>query len=148
MVSSDCIQALQADISVVETGAAVVPKSMPLLDEPTPETELRWKCHTCKSFFYDRYLVMTDDGKKHCPGCGETHLVKMCRLDHADCTHIDPIAKIAYCPECGQPMCPECGCHDVLTISRVTGYLQDVSGWNAGKKQELKDRHRWNPGSS
>jgi len=25
-------------------------------------------------------------------------------------------------------------------LSRVTGYIQAVSGWNEGKKQELKDR--------
>jgi len=25
----------------------------------------------------------------------------------------------------------------------VTGYLQEVSGWNAGKQQELKDRKRY-----
>ena len=35
------------------------------------------------------------------------------------------------------------GSHDVVQISRVTGYLQDVSGWNAGKQQELKDRVRY-----
>ena len=39
--------------------------------------------------------------------------------------------------------CPECGSHDVVQISRVTGYLQEVSGWNAGKQQELKDRARY-----
>jgi anaerobic ribonucleoside-triphosphate reductase len=31
----------------------------------------------------------------------------------------------------------------VVQISRVTGYLQEVSGWNAGKQQELKDRARY-----
>ncbi|MBP8676317.1 MAG: oxidoreductase, partial [Methanoculleus sp.] len=36
-----------------------------------------------------------------------------------------------------------CGSHDVMQISRVTGYLQDVAGWNAGKQQELKDRVRY-----
>jgi anaerobic ribonucleoside-triphosphate reductase len=40
-------------------------------------------------------------------------------------------------------VCPECGSHDVTQISRVTGYLQDVSGWNASKQQELKDRMRY-----
>ena len=38
---------------------------------------------------------------------------------------------------------PGCGSHDVTQISRVTGYLQEVSGWNAGKQQELKDRQRY-----
>lgn len=47
------------------------------------------------------------------------------------------------CPMCGAPMCPDCGNHVVDTISRVTGYLQVVSGWNEAKKQEFKDRHRY-----
>ncbi len=28
--------------------------------------------------------------------------------------------------------------------SRITGYYQEVSGWNAGKKEELKNRYRYN----
>jgi len=27
--------------------------------------------------------------------------------------------------------------------SRITGYYQNISGWNAGKLQELKDRKRY-----
>ena len=27
--------------------------------------------------------------------------------------------------------------------SRITGYYQNVSGWNTGKKQELRDRIRY-----
>ena len=59
-------------------------------------------------------------------GMGDTHPYPLC------------------CPECGEPMCPECGCHDVSQISRITGYCSDVEGWNNAKKQELKDRHRVN----
>ena len=72
---------------------------------------------------------------------GDT-LVKMCPNDNNECGH-DVIDGIAYCDLCGAPMCPECGCHDVSQISRVTGYLQEVAGWNAGKAQELKDRTRY-----
>ncbi len=32
--------------------------------------------------------------------------------------------------------------HGLESYSRVTGYLQNTDGWNAGKKQELKDRYR------
>jgi anaerobic ribonucleoside-triphosphate reductase len=53
------------------------------------------------------------------------------------------IATIAYCPLCGKAVCPACGTHDVVQISRVTGYLQAVEGFNAAKKQELKDRTRY-----
>jgi anaerobic ribonucleoside-triphosphate reductase len=68
----------------------------------------------------------------------------MCPLDHChcNCNGGKPIIGIEYCPICGDPICPECGTHDVTQISRVTGYLQDVNGFNEGKKQELKDRNR------
>jgi anaerobic ribonucleoside-triphosphate reductase len=80
--------------------------------------------------------------EKPCPKCGETHLEVMCPLDHCHCNH-EIISGIDYCPLCGKAVCPECGSHDVTQISRVTGYLQDVSGWNASKQQELKDRMRY-----
>ncbi|MCK9576493.1 MAG: anaerobic ribonucleoside-triphosphate reductase [Clostridia bacterium] len=38
--------------------------------------------------------------------------------------------------------CPKCGSENVQHLSRITGYLQAVEGWNAGKRQELKDRKR------
>ncbi len=110
--------------------------------KPETKTGQKYKCHTCHTILYESELV---GDNKTCPECGEifSHLQKMCKLDHCNCTH-EVITKIAYCPECGMPICPECGCHDVVQISRVTGYLQDVSGWNAGKQQELKDRRRTN----
>ncbi|MDD1758905.1 MAG: anaerobic ribonucleoside-triphosphate reductase [Methanotrichaceae archaeon] len=40
--------------------------------------------------------------------------------------------------------CPNCYSHELDHISRITGYLQAVSGWNSAKKQELKDRKRYN----
>jgi ribonucleoside-triphosphate reductase (formate) len=39
--------------------------------------------------------------------------------------------------------CPNCGSDEVDHISRITGYLQAVSGWNSAKRQELKDRKRY-----
>lgn len=54
------------------------------------------------------------------------------------------VSGIAYCPSCGAPMCPICHRHNVTQLSRVTGYISDASGWNAAKKQELKDRTRYN----
>ena len=47
------------------------------------------------------------------------------------------------CPKCKQPCCPICFSHDVVQISRVTGYLSEVSGWNRGKQQELQDRRHY-----
>lgn len=95
----------------------------------------RYKCHVCK------YILEEEDLNGNlCPACGIAPVV-MCELDHCGCHH-EITSGSAYCPECGEAVCPICNCHDVEVISRVTGYMQDVRGWNAGKQQELKDRHR------
>ncbi|MGB9928106.1 MAG: anaerobic ribonucleoside-triphosphate reductase [Methanosarcina sp.] len=39
--------------------------------------------------------------------------------------------------------CPKCGSENVQHLSRITGYLQSVEGWNRGKRQELLDRKRY-----
>lgn len=39
--------------------------------------------------------------------------------------------------------CENCGSTDVEQLSRVTGYVQAVHGWNAAKRQELADRMRY-----
>lgn len=96
-----------------------------------PMGEKRWKCMKC--------FHIVDASP--CPLCGDTHVVEMCPLDHCNCHH-EIITKIEYCPICGNAICPECGCHDVVQVSRVTGYLADVAGFNNGKKAELKDRKR------
>jgi ribonucleoside-triphosphate reductase len=55
---------------------------------------------------------------------------------------------MTHCNKCGKmtgglkDACPACGTTDVEQYSRITGYYQKVSGWNKGKKQELKDRRR------
>jgi anaerobic ribonucleoside-triphosphate reductase len=38
--------------------------------------------------------------------------------------------------------CPYCDSENIDHITRVTGYFTKVSGWNKGKKAELKDRYR------
>ncbi|MCK4796334.1 MAG: hypothetical protein KAT05_03075, partial [Spirochaetes bacterium] len=42
--------------------------------------------------------------------------------------------------------CPNCDSENIEHLSRVTGYIQAVGGWNEGKKQELKDRTRYGVG--
>jgi ribonucleoside-triphosphate reductase len=42
--------------------------------------------------------------------------------------------------------CPKCGSEHVQHLSRITGYLQSVEGWNKGKRQELLDRKRYSTG--
>lgn len=102
--------------------------------ENIPKDERVYKCHTCHS--------IVDENP--CPVCKETRLEIMCPLDHCECTHTEPSGVVAYCPLCGEMICPECGTHDVVVISRVTGYLSDVSGWGQGKRAEFKDRTRYN----
>jgi len=53
---------------------------------------------------------------------------------------------IKYCDVCGKSMCPICSRHNVIQLSRVTGYVSAVRGFNEGKKQELKDRKRYDIG--
>jgi hypothetical protein len=77
--------------------------------EDIPGDERKYKCHTC-------HLIIDETP---CPVCGEEHLVIMCPLDNCHCSH-EIISGIAYCPLCGDPVCPECGSHDVGQISRVT----------------------------
>jgi len=99
-----------------------------------------FKCHNCKSIIF-----ASDMGEGACPNCGCTDSIHpMCARD-CECHCAKEVHEtISYCPDCGSPTCPECGSHDVTQISRVTGYLQEVSGWNSGKQQELKDRKRYN----
>ena len=102
----------------------------------------KYKCHTCHVVIREDQF---EDADKRCPNCGEwfSHLELMCELDHTGCTH-EITHGLKYCPKCGKQCCPECLCHDVAQVSRVTGYLADVAGWNAAKAQELKDRTRYN----
>ena len=48
------------------------------------------------------------------------------------------------CRVCGNYFCSDCGAHTVDVMSRVTGYMQVVSGWNTAKRQEFEDRKRYN----
>ena len=82
-----------------------------------PETERKYKCHTC-------HLIVDQNP---CPNCGETKLEIMCPLDNCHCMH-EMISGIEYCPLCGKPVCPECGSHDVVQISRVTGTCRTSPG--------------------
>ena len=96
-----------------------------------------FKCECCKKILKDDDLI-----DENCPLCG-LKPAAMCPVDR-ECTCLEEISEgLVNCPECGKFMCP-CGSHDVVVISRITGYLSDVSGWGAGKLAELKDRTRYN----
>ncbi len=42
----------------------------------------------------------------------------------------------------GQQKFSNCGSENVEHLSRVTGYVQAVSGWKEGERQEMKDEER------
>lgn len=100
---------------------------------------MQYKCMNCfLGYIEETYLK---DGK--CPECGSSELEKHCEKD-VPCHCAKQIHEtIAYCDVCGEAVCPGCGCHDVTQISRVTGYLNEISGMNMGKQQEIKDRQRY-----
>lgn len=89
------------------------------------------------------YLKESNDGKQikvknpmDCP------IAQWVVYNNAKC-HRQMIPNIATCPICGSPVCPDCMNHLVEQLSRVTGYLSIVSGWNESKKQEFEDRNRY-----
>lgn len=101
-----------------------------------PQHLKRYKCISCFTAGF------TESDK--CPSCGDTLcIVPMCPVDHTDCHHLTT-EKLAYCPLCGHQMCPVCGTHDVFQLTRITGYINDIDGFNHGKRQEVKDRVRSN----
>lgn len=56
---------------------------------------------------------------------------------------------LSVCSKCDMTVggliekCPNCGSGNIDWWSRITGYYQNVSGWNKGKLAELKDRKRY-----
>ena len=52
------------------------------------------------------------------------------------------------CARCGTTSrgllqkCPQCGAEEVDGLARISQYFSRVSGWNRGKRAELRDRNR------
>jgi hypothetical protein len=104
-----------------------------------PFEDRRYQCRQCYCVFAYKDLI---DGM--CPECyTDASITQRCPLDtRCQCEHSVSMS-IEYCPICDQVVCPQCGInHSVVGITRVTGYLADVSGFGNGKKQEVKDRVR------
>lgn len=129
-----------------------------------PDNESLFKCHRCKSIF-DIYsggmhVLMALSGKDGviCPECKSDSTDLICKVDaysiylklsgKEKCREGIVINGTDICPICKTSMCPTCHNHSVVSLSRVTGYIQDVSGWNEAKKQELLDRKRYGFGKS
>jgi hypothetical protein len=140
--SSDQVETIKSltGLNDVEVKTSKIWKVNSTWKEKIPFERKRFKCFDCNSIIKSVDIVE----KGECPACKHHSLVEMCPLDHChcNCNSGKPIVGIEYCPICGDPICPGCGTHDVTQISRVTGYMQDVNGFNAGKRQELKERNR------
>ena len=91
---------------------------------------------------FDEWLNEFNEGKKLVLEDGESCPYQLWIIHHNAGCGKDMISGLADCPICGEPICPDCGNHRVTQLSRVTGYIGAVDGWNASKKQELKDRRR------
>ena len=55
----------------------------------------------------------------------------------------------SICNDCktqyqGLDKCPSCNSENIVSYSRVTGYIQAIEGWNEGKQDELKNRKKLN----
>jgi anaerobic ribonucleoside-triphosphate reductase len=123
-----------------------------------PENDSLFKCHRCKTIF-DIYsggipvlMALSNKNGILCPECKSESTELMCRVDSYsiflklngfNCRKGVLINGVDICPVCRTSMCPECGNHYVVSWSRITGYLNDVSGWNEGKKEELIERKRY-----
>ena len=123
-----------------------------------PENDSMFKCHKCKTLF-DIYsggvpvlMALSNKNGILCPECKSDSTELMCKIDAYSmvlklkgfgCREEVLINGADICPICKTAMCPECGNHNVVSWSRITGYLNDISGWNAGKKQEFIDRKRY-----
>jgi|CXWL01.1.fsa_nt_gi DNA-directed RNA polymerase subunit RPC12/RpoP len=123
-----------------------------------PDNESIFKCQSCKHIFniYSEgltiFAALMPKNSVRCPNCKTYSTELMCRVDTYslwlklkgfNCRKGELISGADICPICKTAMCPECGNHNCISLSRVTGYIQDVSGWNAAKKQELLDRKRY-----
>lgn len=123
-----------------------------------PENTSVFKCYTCRNIF-DIFsqgisvLVALSD-KEHilCPDCKSESTELVCKVDAYsmilkmqgyNCREGKLISGTEICPVCKSPICPQCFNHSVVSLSRVTGYIQDISGWNMAKRQELLDRKRY-----
>jgi len=93
------------------------------------------RCKKWNEAFNNGQLMEVED-HKDCP------LHAWVVYHKAKCAH-EIVANTAACPVCGSPCCPECMNHVVHQLSRVTGYLSTVDSWNESKKQEFKDRQRF-----
>lgn len=124
-----------------------------------PENDTLHKCGKCHYVFdisqggqLNILTILKTNSYVYCPRCLERDPELLCKvfaysiylkIRGKKCRTGEIIAGTEICPVCNRPICPECHNHSVVSLSRVTGYVQDISGWNNAKKQELLDRQRY-----
>lgn len=124
-----------------------------------PENETLHKCYHCHFIFdlshggqLNILTILQTRSYVYCPNCMERDPELMCKIDAYSlflklqgekCRNGDIIAGADICPVCNKPCCPICYNHSVVSLSRVTGYVSDIGGWNNAKRQELLDRQRY-----
>lgn len=127
-----------------------------------PENESIFKCNQCRTIFniynigLPIFMSLIPKNDVRCPNCGINGAELMCRADVYSiylkmkgykCRDSSVISGTDMCPVCSSPICPRCFNHTVISLSRVTGYMSDISGWNNAKRQELSDRKRYDFGN-
>lgn len=124
-----------------------------------PENSSIYKCQHCKYIFNinrvgmaNILVILRGNWIAFCPICNQNDAECLCKVDvysvylklqGVKCRTGEIIAGTELCPICEKTICPTCYNHSVISLSRVTGYVSDVIGWNNAKKQELKDRQRY-----
>lgn len=125
-----------------------------------PENDSIYKCQHCKYIFNincagmaNILVILRGNWVAFCPKCGQNDAECLCKVDAYSvylkirgkkCRTGEIIAGTELCPICNDPVCPECWNHSVVSLSRVTGYMSDIIGWNNAKRQELLDRQHYN----
>jgi len=86
-------------------------------------------------------------GESDPPASSVANLVKK-TFDHTQNSQVAFSPEFTVCLDCGRTSrglkesCPYCQSRHVDGITRITGYFTFTSGWNKGKRGELKDRYR------
>jgi hypothetical protein len=111
-------------------------KTMPILDVMgLPWNQFLDRMLAWKKEFHDEHYIKPDNPLE-CP------INQWVVYNKAKCKR-QMVPNTATCPLCGLPCCPVCYVHTVEQLSRVTGYLGNVSAWGAAKQQEFVDRDRF-----
>jgi rubrerythrin len=129
-----------------------------------PDNDNLYHCASCKYVFNIKQEGMTNlltilrgNWVAFCPNCRQNNAELLCKvsaysiylkLQGHTCNSGELVSGAESCPICDKSICPKCFNHNVVALSRVTGYMSAIIGWNNGKRQELIDRQRYNIQSS